>query len=62
MGKRLDQELDSSETEVWREGAMDGNGKSGWGNSCFSNVFNSFPNDDPVLSSVVDLWVFYWGV
>lgn len=41
---------------------MDGNGKSGWGNSCISNVFHSFPNDDPALSSVVDLWVFYWGV
>lgn len=24
--------------------------------------FSSFPNDDPALSSVVDLWGFYWGV
>lgn len=26
---------------------------------CF---FSTFPNDDPALSSVVDLWAFYWGV
>lgn len=25
-------------------------------------MFNSFPSDDPALSSVVDLWGFYWGV
>lgn len=28
----------------------------------FLTFFSTFPNDDPVLSSVVDLWGLYWGV
>ena len=44
------------------KGAMSRCRKSGWGNSCISNVFELFPSDDPTLSSVVDLWGFYWGV
>lgn len=71
LGGRFDQELDSSERKIW-QGTVGGHGEeSGWDTSCISNVlgfiflffsFSSFPNDDPALSSVVDLWGFYWGV
>lgn len=68
LGGRFDQELDSSERKIW-QGTVGGCGEElGWDTSCISNVgcffffFSSFPNDDPALSSVVDLWGFYWEV
>lgn len=61
--KKIDQELDSSERKN-EKGAVGGlrGRKQGGTNPAFSNGFSSFPNGGPVLSSVVNLWGFCWGV